>query len=67
LHEAERHMRTADKARAAYVKRLYGVDPTDASLYHLVLDSTAMPVEAVVDLILTAAREAARTPAAAGG
>jgi cytidylate kinase len=66
LHEAQSHMRAADKAREAYVRRLYGVDPTDPSLYHLVIDSTAMPVDAVVELILTAAREAARNPAATG-
>jgi cytidylate kinase len=64
--EARRHMRAADKARAAYVSRLYGVDPADPSLYHLVIDSTVMPVEAVVELILMAARDAAQTPAAAG-
>jgi cytidylate kinase len=63
---ARTHMRAADEARAAYVRRLYGVDPEDPSLYHLVIDSTVMPVEAVVELILTAAREAARTPAATG-
>jgi cytidylate kinase len=66
LDEAKDHMRAADKAREAYVRRLYGVDPADPSLYHLVIDSTVMPVDAVVELILTAAREAARTPAAAG-
>jgi cytidylate kinase len=67
LHEAKAHMRAADKAREAYVRRLYEVDPADPSLYHLVIDSTAMPIEAVVDLILAAAREAARTPVAARG
>jgi cytidylate kinase len=66
VREARRHMRAADKARAAYVRRLYGVDPADASLYHLVIDSTVMPVEAVVELILAAAHEAALTPAATG-
>jgi cytidylate kinase len=59
-------MRTADKARTAYVRRLYSVDPADASLYHLVIDSTVMPIEAVVELIFAAAREAARPPAVTG-
>jgi cytidylate kinase len=58
--KARVHMRAADKARTDYVRRLYGVDPADASLYHLVIDSTAMPIEAVVEVILTAAGEAAR-------
>ena len=46
----------ADKARTAYVRRLYRCDPADPSLYHLVIDSTAMPLDTVVELILTAAR-----------
>ena len=44
------------KARAAYVRRLYRVDPADASLYHMVIDSTAIPLDTVIELILTAAR-----------
>jgi cytidylate kinase len=63
LDEARVHMAAADRARTAYVRRLYGVDPADASLYHLVIDSTVMPIEAVVELILTAARETARAAA----
>jgi hypothetical protein len=66
LDEARAHVRAADKARAAYVRRLYGVDPADPSLYHLVIDSTAIPIDAVIELILVAAREAARTAVAAG-
>ena len=61
LNEAIAHMRMADKARTAYVRRLYGIDPADASLYHLVIDSTAMLLEAVAELIIAAAREAAAT------
>ena len=45
-----------NKARAAYVRRLYRVDPADASLYHMVIDSTAIPLDTVIELILTAAR-----------
>ena len=54
--QASAHMQTADRARAAYVRRLYGVDPADASLYHMVIDSTAIPLDTVIELILTAAR-----------
>jgi cytidylate kinase len=61
--EARVHMRAADKARADYVRRLYGVDPEDPSLYHIVIDSTVMPIEAVVELILMAARDAASAAA----
>ena len=41
--QASARMQAADKARAAYVRRLYRVDPADASLYHMVIDSTAIP------------------------
>jgi cytidylate kinase len=54
--EAGQRLRAADKARTAYVRRLYRCDPADASLYHLVIDSTAMPLDTVVELIVTAAR-----------
>jgi cytidylate kinase len=54
--EARTRLRAADKARTAYVRRLYRCDPADASLYHLVIDSTAMPLEAVIELILAGAR-----------
>lgn len=54
-HARER-LRAADKARTAYVRRLYRRDPADASLYHLVIDSTAIPLDTVIELILVAAR-----------
>ena len=57
---SERHAKerlyAADKARTAYVRRLYRTDPAEASLYHLVLDSTAIPLDTVIELIVTAAR-----------
>ena len=54
--QARERLRAADKARTAYVRRLYRCDPTDASHYHLVIDSTAMPLDTVIELIVTAAR-----------
>jgi len=54
--QARQRLRTADKARTAYVRRLYRCDPADASLYHLVIDSTAVPLDTVTEIILTAAR-----------
>jgi cytidylate kinase len=54
--QARERLRAADKARTAYVRRLYRCDPADASLYHLVIDSTAMPLDTVIELIVTAAR-----------
>ena len=60
--EARQRLRAADKARTAYVRRLYRCDPADASLYHLVIDSTAMPLDTVVELILVAARAHSAVP-----
>ena len=54
--QASAHMQAADRTRTAYVRRLYRVDPADASLYHMVIDSTAIPLDTVIELILTAAR-----------
>jgi cytidylate kinase len=54
--QARERQCAADKARTAYVRRLYRCDPADASLYHLVIDSTAMPLDAVIELIVAAAR-----------
>ena len=53
--QARDRLRMADKARTAYVRRLYRCDPSDASWYHLVIDSTAMPLDTVIELIITAA------------
>jgi cytidylate kinase len=54
--EAWVRLRAADKARTAYVRRLYRTDPADPALYHLVIDSTAMPLDTVVELVVAAAR-----------
>jgi cytidylate kinase len=53
---AERARRDSDRAREAYVRHFYGADARDPSLYHLVIDSTALPLEIVVDLIAAACR-----------
>ena len=55
LEEARADMNAADKARTSYVRRLYGVDPGDVFLYHLVIDSTVVPLSTVVDVVLLAA------------
>ena len=60
--QATRRLRAADKARTAYVRRLYRTDPADAALYHLMIDSTAMPLEVVIELIVTAARAQSAAP-----
>lgn len=52
--EARRHMNASDRARIAYVRRLYRADPTDPRHYHLLIDSTAIPLEVVTEIILRA-------------
>jgi cytidylate kinase len=52
---AERHVTDTDRARETYVQHFYRVDPRDAALYHLVIDSTAIPLAACVDMIVAAA------------
>jgi cytidylate kinase len=54
IEEARAHQHKSDRARTNYVRRLYHCDPADASHYHLVIDSTALPLDAVVEIILQA-------------
>jgi hypothetical protein len=59
---ADRRQRAADRSRIAYVRGAYGIDGSDPSHYHLMLDSTALALDACVDLIVAAARARARDP-----
>jgi cytidylate kinase len=52
--QARRHMDAADRSRIAYVRRLYRADPADPRFYHLLIDSTAIPLDTVVEIILRA-------------
>lgn len=49
-----------DRTHADYARRFYGVDIRDCSLYHLVLDSTAIGLQECVELIASAATALAR-------
>jgi cytidylate kinase len=53
---AERHADETDRARDAYVRHFYRCDARDPALYHLVLDSTALPLDACADLVVEAAQ-----------
>jgi cytidylate kinase len=53
-NEARRHLNAADRARDAYVRRLYRADPADPRHYHLIIDSTALPLDTVTEIILRA-------------
>jgi cytidylate kinase len=64
FQEAERRLKRNDKAREGYVRHYYGADARDPRLYHLVIDSTAIPLDACVQVIALAARARERTAAA---
>jgi len=55
-NDAERLRKDGDRAREAYVRHFYGCDAKDPSLYHLVIDSTALSKETVVEVIAAAVR-----------
>ena len=54
--EVRREMEGNDRTREAYVRHFYRTDPAAAKHYHLVVDSTALAVETVVELVVLAAR-----------
>jgi cytidylate kinase len=55
--EMKREMEVMDRTRESYVRHFYRCDPRSARHYHLVLDSTALSLGTVVDLVVTAARD----------
>jgi cytidylate kinase len=48
-------MKRFDRVHLDYAKHFYGIELRDPSLYHLVLDSTAIPFETCVEFIASAA------------
>ncbi|MDA0159700.1 cytidylate kinase-like family protein [Solirubrobacter ginsenosidimutans] len=56
---AARRLERTDRARLAYHQTLYCVDPREPTLYHLVVDSTRVPLETCVDLIAAAVEKRA--------
>jgi len=57
---AERRMHETDRAREAYLKHFYDADVHDAGLYHLVIDSTVIALDACVELIAFTAGQPSR-------
>ena len=53
---AARRVREHDRTRKAYVRRAFGVEPDDRALYHLIVDTVALGLDASVDLVIAAAR-----------
>jgi Cytidylate kinase-like family len=54
--DAERLRKDGDRAREAYVRHFYGRDARDPALYHLVIDSTRLAEETIVELLVVAAK-----------
>ena len=44
-----------DRARDLYIRRLYGRDAADVTLYHLIVDSTLLSVDTCIDILAVAA------------
>lgn len=53
---ARETLRRLDRTHADYARQFYGADIRDCSLYHLVLDSTAIGLPVCTELIVSAAR-----------
>jgi cytidylate kinase len=70
VETARDRLAETDRARARFVSRLYGREPTDPALYHLILDSTILSLDDCVEIIASAATafwaEAERSTARAG-
>jgi cytidylate kinase len=60
---AKRRLSQTDKAHAAYLGHFYGANPSDPTLYDLVLDSTAISLPACVELLAHAASQPLRLQA----
>jgi cytidylate kinase len=58
--DARRRVEARDRAKRDYVRRTFGVDPDDRTLYDLVIDTIAVGIDAAVEIVLTATR--ARAP-----
>ena len=54
--EARRQLKDTDRIRSLYWRRLYGREFTDMDPYHLVIDSTAVDLATVTELITAGAR-----------
>jgi cytidylate kinase len=61
---ASRHVKANDRARRSYVESAYGIDGSDPSLYHLMIDAIALGTDVCVDLIVAASESRTRHPAA---
>ena len=64
---AERRMKETDRARYQYVRILRRTDARDPALYHLIIDSTVIDLEACVEVVALAAEKHTASVLAASG
>ena len=65
--EARAMQKDVDGAREAYAKVFYGARQSDASLYHVILDTTALDFETCSEIIVAAARARLSKATGTGG
>lgn len=49
-----------DRARTEYLRRVFGMNADDRALYHLIVDTVALGIDASVELVLAASRARTR-------
>jgi cytidylate kinase len=54
--EAGQRVRAHDRARREYLRRVFDADADDRTLYHLIVDTVALGIDASVEIVLAAAR-----------
>jgi cytidylate kinase len=54
--DVRRDLEANDRTREAYVRHFYRRDPGAARHYHLVVDTTVLPLDTAVELVVVAAR-----------
>jgi cytidylate kinase len=64
--DAERRVREYDRARREYSRRVFGVDSNDRTLYHLIIDTVSLGIDAAVELVLLATRARSAQPDTSG-
>jgi cytidylate kinase len=57
IEAAMARLEETDAARSRYTQRLFNRDPSDPSLYHLVMDSTVVTMESCVEVLAVAAQD----------
>jgi cytidylate kinase len=57
MQESTKRLDETDNARRSYVRHFYGVNWSDAGLYHVALDSTVLRIDVCAQIILAAATD----------